>query len=50
MGSNLVVLGLNRGGNNLTNTIEAAKAAKSAIPALYAIELGNEPVSRGAIF
>ncbi|KAF4627478.1 hypothetical protein G7Y89_g10679 [Cudoniella acicularis] len=38
-----VVLGLNRGANNLTNTIEAAKAAKAIMPNLYAIELGNEP-------
>jgi hypothetical protein len=37
--------GLNRGYNNITNTIEAAKAAVREIPNLYALELGNEPVS-----
>jgi hypothetical protein len=43
------ILGLNRGANNLSNTIKAAKAAVSSVPSLYAIELGNEPVrhSRG---
>ncbi|KAI9703439.1 MAG: hypothetical protein M1820_005912 [Bogoriella megaspora] len=39
-----VVLGLNRGTNNKTNTISAAKAAKEIMRNLYAIELGNEPV------
>jgi hypothetical protein len=38
-------IGLNRGANNITNTIEAAKAAVREIPNLYALELGNEPVS-----
>ncbi|KAF2145835.1 glycoside hydrolase family 79 protein [Aplosporella prunicola CBS 121167] len=38
-----VTLGLNRGRNNLDNTIAAARAAVSAMPNLLAIELGNEP-------
>jgi hypothetical protein len=37
------VTGLNRGHNNITNTIEAAKVAKSEMGNLLAIELGNEP-------
>lgn len=41
-GSN-VVLGLDRGQNNLSNTIEAARAAQQLLPNLYAFELGNEP-------
>jgi hypothetical protein len=39
-------LGLNRGANNISNTIAAASAAAKEIPSLYALELGNEPVSR----
>ncbi|TXB99391.1 hypothetical protein FocTR4_00014550 [Fusarium oxysporum f. sp. cubense] len=39
-----IVWGLNRGGNNITNTIAAAKAAVKQLPSLYALELGNEPV------
>ncbi|KAM5349143.1 hypothetical protein ACJ41O_008966 [Fusarium nematophilum] len=35
--------GLNRGANNITNTIAAAKAAVKEIPSLYALEVGNEP-------
>jgi hypothetical protein len=38
-----VVVGLNRGKNNLPNTIEAAKAAVGEVKNLLAIELGNEP-------
>ncbi|KAK6062787.1 hypothetical protein SCUP234_12924 [Seiridium cupressi] len=38
-----VVVGLNRGANNITNTIAAAKVAVSGITNLLAIELGNEP-------
>ncbi|TVY40669.1 Beta-glucuronidase, partial [Lachnellula occidentalis] len=38
-----VVLGLNRGHDNITNTIAAAKKAKSSMTNLLAIELGNEP-------
>lgn len=38
-----VVVGLNRGKNNLTNTIAAAKVAVSQVDNLLAIELGNEP-------
>ncbi|TVY28276.1 Beta-glucuronidase [Lachnellula hyalina] len=38
-----VVLGLNRGHDNITNTIAAAKIAKSSMTNLLAIELGNEP-------
>ncbi|KAH7214274.1 hypothetical protein BKA60DRAFT_460404 [Fusarium oxysporum] len=44
-----IVWGLNRGGNNITNTIAAAKAAVKQLPSLYALELGNEPVIFGAI-
>lgn len=35
--------GLNRGHNNITNTIAAAKVAKAKMSNLRAIELGNEP-------
>lgn len=38
-----VVMGLNRGKNNIANTIAAAKIAVSAMGNLLAIELGNEP-------
>lgn len=38
-----VVVGLDRGKNNLTNTIAAAKVAVSEMGNLLAIELGNEP-------
>ncbi|KAL2260516.1 hypothetical protein VTK26DRAFT_5443 [Humicola hyalothermophila] len=38
-----VVVGLNRGKNNIDNTIAAARAAVAEIPTLLAIELGNEP-------
>ncbi|KAI0170125.1 hypothetical protein BJ166DRAFT_608229 [Pestalotiopsis sp. NC0098] len=38
-----VVMGLNRGKNNIANTIAAAKVAVSAMGNLLAIELGNEP-------
>jgi len=41
--SGSVVLGLNRGHDNISNTIAAAKVAKSAMGNLLAIELGNEP-------
>lgn len=35
--------GLNRGHNDITNTIAAAKSAKGSMGNLKAIELGNEP-------
>ncbi|EQB59266.1 hypothetical protein CGLO_00363 [Colletotrichum gloeosporioides Cg-14] len=38
-----VTLGLNRGKNNIDNTIAAAKVAVAEMKNLYAIELGNEP-------
>ncbi|TVY24801.1 Beta-glucuronidase [Lachnellula hyalina] len=38
-----VTMGLNRGHNNITNTILAAKYSKSKMTNLYAIEAGNEP-------
>ncbi|KAB5584949.1 hypothetical protein GE09DRAFT_9919 [Coniochaeta sp. 2T2.1] len=38
-----VVVGLNRGKNRLSNTIDAAKVAVSEMSNLLAIELGNEP-------
>lgn len=38
-----VVVGLDRGKNNVTNTIAAAKVAVSEMSNLLAIELGNEP-------
>lgn len=38
-----VVVGLNRGKNNIQNTINAAKAAVNGMGNLLAIELGNEP-------
>jgi hypothetical protein len=38
-----VVVGLNRGKNNIDNTISAAKVAVSEVTNLLAIELGNEP-------
>lgn len=37
------VLGLDRGKDNITNTIAAAKVAVSEMSNLLAIELGNEP-------
>lgn len=41
-----VVLGLNRGKNDIANTIDAAKVAVSEMSNLLAIELGNEPECR----
>lgn len=38
-----VVVGLNRGKDNISNTIAAAKVAVSGMSNLLAIELGNEP-------
>ncbi|KAI5920317.1 glycoside hydrolase family 79 protein [Camillea tinctor] len=38
-----VVTGLNRGKNNVQNTIDAAKVAVAEMDNLLAIELGNEP-------
>ncbi|PSS15258.1 glycoside hydrolase family 79 protein [Amorphotheca resinae ATCC 22711] len=38
-----VVLGLNRGHDNISNTIAAAQVAKDRMGNLLAIELGNEP-------
>ncbi|RDW69914.1 glycoside hydrolase family 79 protein [Coleophoma crateriformis] len=38
-----VVVGLNRGHDNVSNTIAAAKVARSQMQNLLAIELGNEP-------
>jgi hypothetical protein len=38
-----MVLGLNRGKNNIQNTIDAAKVAVREMGNLLAIELGNEP-------
>ncbi|KAF2088974.1 glycoside hydrolase family 79 protein [Saccharata proteae CBS 121410] len=38
-----VTLGLNRGRNNLSNTVLAAQFATENMPNLFAIELGNEP-------
>jgi hypothetical protein len=35
--------GLNRGHDNISNTIAAAKVVKSSMKNLLAIELGNEP-------
>ena len=44
-----VVVGLNRGKNNIDNTIAAAKVAVSQVKNLLAIELGNEPECRSRI-
>jgi hypothetical protein len=38
-----VVMGLNRGKNNIQNTIAAAKMAVQNMGNLLAVELGNEP-------
>ncbi|KAI1102530.1 glycoside hydrolase family 79 protein [Jackrogersella minutella] len=38
-----VVVGLNRGKNNIQNTIDAAKITVSEVKNLLAVELGNEP-------
>ncbi|KAI1138434.1 glycoside hydrolase family 79 protein [Hypoxylon sp. FL0543] len=38
-----VVVGLNRGKNNIQNTVDAAKIAVSEVKNLLAVELGNEP-------
>lgn len=43
-----VVMGLNRGKNNIQNTIAAAKVAKDKMENLLAIELGNEPECKDA--
>jgi len=40
-----ITFGLNRELAQLNNTILAAEKAISSIPSLYAVELGNEPVS-----
>lgn len=39
----LVVMGLNRGHDDLENTIEAARVAVENIGSLKAVEVGNEP-------
>lgn len=42
--SHFALIGLNRGDGNITNTPEAALAAKEKVSEyLWAIELGNEP-------
>ncbi len=41
-----MVVGLNRGKNNIQNTIDAAKIAVSEVGNLLAVELGNEPECR----
>ncbi|KAF2189764.1 glycoside hydrolase family 79 protein [Zopfia rhizophila CBS 207.26] len=38
-----VTLGLNRGHNDVQNTVAAARSAKEQMPNLLAIEMGNEP-------
>lgn len=45
-----VVLGLNRGKNNISNTIAAAKVGVSQMSNLLAIELGNEPECECRLF
>jgi hypothetical protein len=42
-----VIVGLNRGHDNITNTIAAAKVASDKMSNLLAIELGNEPECKG---
>lgn len=42
----LISVGLNRGHDDITNTIAAAKVAVSKMSNLLAIELGNEPECR----
>lgn len=42
------MVGLNRGKNNIQNTISAAKIAVSEVKNLLAIELGNEPECRSS--
>jgi len=37
------LLGLNRGHNDISNTVAAAKVAKAQMQNLLAIGLGNEP-------
>ena len=44
-----VIVGLNRRLDNITNTISAARLAKSKMDNLYSIELGNEPNCRSLI-
>lgn len=41
--SSLKFPGLNRGHDDIENTIAAAKVATAEMPNLLAIELGNEP-------
>lgn len=38
-----MIVGLNRGKDDIANTIAAAKVAKDRMNNLLAIELGNEP-------
>ncbi|KAJ4210747.1 hypothetical protein NW759_013051 [Fusarium solani] len=45
-GLSVFVPGLNRGSDNLTNTILAAKDIARYIPSVKAVELGNEPDSK----
>lgn len=45
-----VVVGLNRGKNQIQNTIDAAKIVISEVKNLLAIELGNEPECMFSIY
>lgn len=45
-----ITMGLNRGHDNLSNTIEAAKVVVENIHSLKAIELGNEPDRKSMCF
>lgn len=42
-----VIVGLNRGHDDIDNTIAAAKVASDKMSNLLAIELGNEPECKG---
>jgi hypothetical protein len=41
------IVGLNRGHDDIANTIAAAKVASAKMGNLLAIELGNEPECKG---
>lgn len=45
-----MIVGLNRGKDDIANTIAAAKVAKDRMKNLLAIELGNEPECMNTLY
>jgi len=45
-----MIVGLNRGKDDIANTIAAAKVAKDRMKNLLAIELGNEPECMSTLY